>query len=95
VKHLFHIHVILLSSFAGFLALGTDEIPGNAGMYDMVAALQWVQKHISHFGGDPTRVTIAGQSAGGASVSWLLDSPLAKGLFRNAIAFSGELEMNG
>jgi len=58
-------------------------------MYDMVQALRWVQKHIEYFGGDPSRVTLAGQSAGGASVSWLLDSPLAKGLFQGAIALSG------
>ena len=62
---------------------------GNAGMLDIVAALEWVRDNIANFGGDPDNVTVFGQSGGGSKVSTLLGMPAAKGLFHKAIAMSG------
>ncbi len=62
---------------------------GNYGMMDALAALQWVKKNISAFGGDPNNVTIAGESAGAIMIGALVGSPQAKGLFHRAIAESG------
>jgi len=62
---------------------------GNYGLQDTLAALEWVKANIAAFGGDPTQVTIGGQSAGAIAVHALIASPLAKGLFRGAIAQSG------
>jgi para-nitrobenzyl esterase len=79
----------------GFLAHPelSQEAPyhtsGNYALLDMIASLQWVQKNIAAFGGDPANVTIAGQSAGAFAVNFLVASPLAKGLFHRAIAQSG------
>jgi carboxylesterase 2 len=75
--------------FSGFLCTGDSVATGNYGLLDQIEALRWVQSHIESFGGDPSNVTIFGQSAGGVSVSYLLMSPLARGLFKNAISESG------
>src|SRR6202020_3498163 len=81
----------------GFLALPelTRESPhhssGNYGLLDQIAALEWIQRNVAAFGGDPKGITIAGQSSGAISVSILMASPLAKGLFRRAIGESGGL----
>ncbi|KAH9479073.1 Para-nitrobenzyl esterase [Psilocybe cubensis] len=72
----------------GFLALEDGVTNGNFGIADQITALQWVREHIAEFGGDPSLVTIYGQSAGAGSVRALLASPPAFGLFQGAIAQS-------
>ena len=65
----------------GFLSLENEIAPGNLGLRDQNLALQWVQKYISQFGGDPNQVTIFGLSAGAQSTNYNILSPLSKGLF--------------
>ena len=73
----------------GFLTTGDSAAPGNFGMLDQVEALKWVKENIDNFGGDPSKVTIFGESAGASSVTLHLLSPLSEGLFHQAIAESG------
>ncbi|XP_060517196.1 esterase B1-like isoform X2 [Cylas formicarius] len=82
---------VILYSLRGFLSLEDPSlgVPGNAAFKDMVLALKWVQTNISKFCGDPTNVTIFGNSAGAAAVHFLMLSPMAKGLFHKAICQSG------
>lgn len=73
----------------GLSAESPRHVSGNYGLLDMIAALDWIQKNIAAFGGDPHKVTIFGESAGGIAVSELCASPLAKGLIQGAISESG------
>ncbi|XP_038216132.1 para-nitrobenzyl esterase-like [Zerene cesonia] len=73
----------------GFLCLGTENAPGNAGIKDQVAYLRWVQENIAYFGGNPDDVTVYGNSAGGRAVDLLAISHVTEGLFKAMIADSG------
>jgi len=73
----------------GFMCLPDDEIAGNMGLLDQLLGLKWVSEHISAFGGDPDKVTIMGESAGSASVTYHMISPLSQPYFHQAIAESG------
>ncbi|XP_029921540.1 bile salt-activated lipase [Myripristis murdjan] len=73
----------------GFLSSGDASGPGNYGLWDQHAAIAWVHRNIRSFGGDPDNVTIFGESAGGASVSFQTLTPHNKGLFKRAISQSG------
>jgi para-nitrobenzyl esterase len=76
----------------GFLYVGgllTEASDGNPGMLDIVAALRWVRDNIGEFGGDPDKVTLFGESGGGAKIGLLNTMPQAKGLFRSSIVESG------
>lgn len=75
-------------------AESSDRVSGNYGVLDQQAALQWVQRNIRRFGGDPDRVTIFGESAGGLSVHTHLASPRAAGLFHRAIVQSGAYQLS-
>ena len=83
-------HRLNILGFLNLTGLGGKYAQSvNLGMQDIVKALEWVRDNIEHFGGDPSQVTIAGQSGGGGKVSTLLAMPSAKGLFKRAIVQSG------
>nr|CAD7586932.1 unnamed protein product [Timema genevievae] len=73
----------------GFLSVNDSDVAGNAGLKDQVAALRWVNANIARFGGNPNKVTIFGESAGGAGIHYQVLSPLSEGLFHQAISQSG------
>jgi len=83
-------HRLNILGFLDLSAFGEKyKYSANVGMMDIVAALQWINKNIANFGGDPGNVTIFGQSGGGGKVSTLIGIPSAKGLFHKAIVESG------
>ncbi|EDS41385.1 juvenile hormone esterase [Culex quinquefasciatus] len=73
----------------GFLSTGDSSSPGNYGLKDQSMALRWVQSNIEMFGGDPTQVTLVGQSAGGAAVQMHMMSRLSRGTFQEGVSMSG------
>lgn len=85
----YRLGVFGLMAHPDLTAESPNRASGNYGLLDQVAALRWIQRNIASFGGDPSNVTIFGQSSGAASVNQLMASPLAHGLFHRAILQSG------
>lgn len=93
-QHLLDRNIILVSGNyrlgpLGFLSTETTDCPGNFGLKDQVEVLRWVQKYIASFGGNPKSVTIFGESAGAASITYHMNSKKSEGLFHRAILQSG------
>ena len=84
-------HRLNAFGFSDFSGIGNEKysLSGNAGMLDIIAALEWIKDNITNFGGDCENVTIMGQSGGGGKVSTLMVMPKAKGLFHKAVSLSG------
>ena len=85
----YRVGVLGFLAHPGLSAENPRHVSGNYGLLDQIEALKWVQNNIEAFGGDPKKVTVFGESAGGIAVSMLAVSPLAKGLFRGAMSESG------
>jgi para-nitrobenzyl esterase len=85
----YRVGVLGFFAHPGLSAESPSRSSGNYGLLDMIAGLRWISRNIAAFGGDPARVTIFGESAGGIAVSMLCASPVAKGLFHGAISQSG------
>lgn len=78
-------------SILGFMSANSPEAPGNVGLLDQVMVLNWIQRNIEHFGGDPDRVTLFGESAGAMSAHAHIMSPMSEGLFKRAVLMSGTM----
>lgn len=74
----------------GFFTTADTEAPGNYGMFDQIAALDWVKRNIKYFNGSPSNIVIYGHSSGAISVGLHMLSPLSRGKFSKAIAMSGD-----
>jgi len=85
----YRLNVLGFFAHPGLTSESERGVSGNYGLLDQIAALEWVQRNIAAFGGDPGRVTIFGESAGAVDVGYLMASPLADGLFHRAISQSG------
>jgi len=85
----YRVGILGFLSHPDLTAENPEHISGNYGLLDMIEGLKWIRKNIAAFGGDPGKVTIFGESAGGIAVSMLCASPLARGLFDGAISQSG------
>ncbi len=79
--------------FFGHPELRGAKAPANFGLLDQIAALRWLRDNVAAFGGDPDNVTVAGESAGASNIGYLVNSPLAQGLFNRAISQSGGFQM--
>jgi para-nitrobenzyl esterase len=95
VSAAYRLGVFGFMAHAELTAESAHQASGNYGLLDQVAALRWVHDNIAQFGGDPAKVTIFGQSAGGMDVGLLMASPLARGLFQRAIQESGTVIIGG
>ena len=85
----YRLNVFGFLAHTALTAESDHDSSGNYALLDQIAALQWIQRHIAAFGGDPERVTIFGESAGATNVAYLMSSPLARGLFQRALMQSG------
>jgi para-nitrobenzyl esterase len=87
----YRLNVFGFFAYPGLTKESPNHASGNYGLLDQVQALRWVKQNIAAFGGDPDKITIAGESAGSMSVSGLMASPLSKNLFQGAVGESGGL----
>ncbi|KAG8195666.1 hypothetical protein JTE90_003811 [Oedothorax gibbosus] len=89
-------HIILVTvnyrlGYLGFFTSNSEDAPGNLALWDVLEALKWVNKNIGAFGGDASRITIGGETAGAVNVGYLTVSPLAKGLFARQIVMTASI----
>ena len=90
----YRLNVLGFLAHPALTAESEHESSGNYALLDQIAALQWIERNIAAFGGDPSRVTIFGESAGATNIAYLMSSPLARGLFHRALLQSGGYAVN-